>query len=113
MKIIRLFTLILLTACGSNVERVKSPELQKTNSDNLASRALELAKIIDQQQQEAQPNSWDVSSEESRTKENPLTPPVVVLNSGVPPNLVDGRPPLDAGLWNCQKLKSGQLILSR
>jgi len=48
-----------------------------------------------------------VSSEESWTKENPLTPPVVVLNSGVPPNLVDGGPPLDVGLWNCRKLKVG------
>jgi len=106
MRILILFTLTLLTACGSNVKKFYSAEPQETDLDVLAARLLESADRLVHSQRKAQPKSWDVSMKESMTKENALTPPAFVLNSGSPPNPDDGEW-LNGGLWNCQKLKMG------
>jgi len=99
MRILILFTLALLTACGSNVEK-------ETDLDVLAARLLESADRLVYSQRQAQPKSWNVSIEESMKKENALTPPAFVLNSGMPPNPGDGEW-WNGGLWNCQTLNLG------
>jgi len=101
MRILILFTPVLLTACGLFVEKP-----QETDLDVMAARLLESADRLVESQRRTQPKSWDVSIEESMKKDNPLTPPAFVLNSGSPPNPGDGEW-WNGGLWNCQKLNMG------
>lgn len=102
MRILILCTLVSLAACGSI-----GP--QRADLEARAARLLESADRLIESQRKAQPKSWDVSIEESMRKENPLTPPSFVFNSGSPPNSGEGEW-WNSGLWNCQKLKLGSRL---
>jgi len=104
MKKLILLSLTFLVACEFNNEKTIGPEAQETSPD--AQAVVDAAKKLVELQRKLQPNSWDVSLEESLMKENPLTPPFFTPKSGIPPNLSDTSY-WDAGLWNCRKLKLG------
>jgi len=107
LKIISVLSLSLLLGCGSTNERIKNPDIQ--DNDQKAQEIVSLAKKLVAQKRKLQPNSWDVSLEESFKKDNPLRPPSFALKSGTPPKL--NNPNLwDAGLWNCTKLAVGRLL---
>lgn len=103
MKLLLLPLLALMVACGSPTERGPSSDQQSSNSAAL--KVLESANALVELKRKAQPQSWDVSLEESMTKENPLVSPKFVFNSGVAPRQ---KSYLNySGLWNCQKLDVG------
>ena len=107
LKIISLLSLTLIVGCELTNERAAEEEVQ--DNDQKAQEIVSLAKKLVEQKRKLQPNSWDVSLEESFKKDNPLRPPSFALKSGTPPKLKN--PNLwDAGLWNCTKLTVGKLL---
>ena len=104
VKVLTLIPLTAMVACGVAAERDTTTEARGASAE--ARAVVDAAQRLGELQNELQPNSWDVSLEESFLKENPLTPPVLRHGKRRAAG-AERRVPLECGPVELQEAQAG------